>query len=477
MPTILVVDDDAGIRETFKSLCRRMRFDFLGAGSLSEALSILAQHEVDVALLDIRLPDGNGLEALPDFQRGPNPPEVIILTGLGDPDGAEMAISGGAWDYLVKPAPIKQTMLSLTRALKYRKDKQAQAPAVALRREAVVGSSPGIEACLDQVAQACRLNGPVLILGETGTGKELFARTIHANSARFQGPFVPVDCASLTETLLESTLFGHRKGAFTGAGADRTGLVTLADGGTLFLDEVGEMSLGIQKSFLRVLQEKRYRPVGATAERESDFRLIAASNRDLEAMAEAGSFRPDLLFRLKTFTLVLPPLRERAGDIKALAVGHLDALCQRFGFPTKGLGSDFIEMLAAYDWPGNVRELFGVLERALAAAGTEPTLYAKHLPMRVRIQVTKANVERSQHGEKTVPGQGASQSVQPRPDPPALGPMGALPPLKEYKLLHERRYLDALLLETGRDLPAMLEISGLSRSHFYALLKKHKMTL
>ncbi|GFK95819.1 Transcriptional regulatory protein ZraR [Fundidesulfovibrio magnetotacticus] len=466
MSTILVIDDDPEIRGTFQSLSRRMRFDFLGAGTLAEGLALLRTSQVDVVLLDIRLPDGNGLEALPAVRRGDNPPEVIILTGLGDPDGAEVAISGGAWDYLVKPAPIKQTMLSLTRALKYHKEKEQAGATVALRREGVVGSSPRMEACLDQVAQASRLTGPVLVTGETGTGKELMARTVHANSMRSSGEFVAVDCASLTETLLESTLFGHRKGSFTGADQDRPGLVKLADGGTLFLDEVGEMPMTIQKAFLRVLQEKRFRPVGASVEIQSDFRLIAATNRDLEEMAARGEFRQDLLFRLKTFVIALPPLRERREDIKSLAASHLTDLCERYGLPTKGMGTDFSDMLMAYSWPGNVRELFGVMERSLASAGNEPTLYAKHLPVEVRLHVMKANMERVRPAEPAAP----------LPGPVGLC-AGMLTTLKAFKEAKEREYLDALLFQCGKDLQAMLDTSGLSRSHFYALLKKHNMTL
>jgi two-component system NtrC family response regulator len=468
MPTILVIDDDPEIRGTFQSLSRRMRFDFLGAGTLAEGLSLVRSQAVDVVLLDIRLPDGNGLDALPAIRAGENPPEVIILTGLGDPDGAEMAISGGAWDYLVKPSPIKQTMLSLTRALKYHKEKGPESATVALRREAIVGASARLDACLDQVAQASRLTGPVLITGETGTGKELLARTIHLNSQRASGEFVAVDCATLTETLLESTLFGHRKGAFTGADQDRPGLVKLADGGTLFLDEVGEMPISIQKAFLRVLQEKRFRPVGASVEVQSDFRLIAATNRGLESMAARGEFRQDLLYRLKTFVIALPPLRERTEDIKPLTLSHLDALCQRYGLPTKGVGTDFSDMLMAYSWPGNVRELFGVLERALASAGMEPTLYAKHLPPEVRLSVMKANIERGRQGE----------AASPLPPPRPNGACGAvLPTLKAFKDAKEREYLNALLFQCGKDVQGMLDTSGLSRSHLYALLKKHGMGL
>ena len=277
-----------------------------------------------------------------------------------------------------------------------------------------------------------------------------------------------VDCASLTETLLESTLFGHRKGSFTGADQDRPGLVKLADGGTLLLDEVGEMPMGIQKAFLRVLQEKRFRPVGSSVEVQSDFRLIAATNRDLEAMAAKGEFRQDLLFRLKTFVISLPPLRERKEDIKLLTLSYLDVLCQRYGLPTKGVGSDYSDMLMAYSWPGNVRELFGVLERSLASAGMEPTLYAKHLPVEVRIQVMKANIERGRRDDATPIA---------APYRPMFQADASLPTLKAFKEAKEREYLDALAFQTGKDLQAMLDTSGLSRSHLYALLKKHNMVL
>lgn len=258
----------------------------------------------------------------------------------------------------------------------------------------------------------------------------------------------------------------------------------LADGGTLFLDEVGEMPLALQKSFLRVLQEKRFRPVGETREVESDFRIVAATNRSLEAMVQAGTFREDLLFRLKTISVHLPPLRTRKADLKPLAMFHVSRLCEQYGMPLKGFGSDFFEVLAAYRWPGNVRELFNVLERACVAAGEERTLYAMHLPQEIRIQVTKASL-----------GRPADRQPQPRPEvppgaapaapaPAAPGPAavaGAMdtffarrtPSLKEFKNEMERRYLEYLLAMHGTNIKAILRDSGLSRSHFYALLKKN----
>jgi two-component system NtrC family response regulator len=384
-------------------------------------------------------------------------------------------------------------MLALERALKYRDGKRGACGPVALVMEDVVGRSRAMRACFDAVAGAAGAGSSVLITGETGTGKELFARTIHANSARAARPFVVVDCAALTETLVESTLFGHRKGAFTGADTDRVGLVKLADGGTLFLDEVGEMPLNLQKAFLRVLQERRFRPVGASAEMESDFRLMAATNRDLERMVEQGGFRNDLLYRIKTISIPLPPLRERVEDIKPLCVFRVGQLCEQYGLPLKGFDQDFFHVLEGYAWPGNVRELFNVLERAFVSSGSERTLYAMHLPQDVRIKVAKASLRRP-----PAPGNGAGNEAPPevRPDAPAVqqsatqaapqsAPQSALggeawpeltqamsETLKAAKDEVERRYLEALLRRTGGDMQKAVEVSGLSRSHLYALLKK-----
>jgi len=469
MYKVLVIDDDPELRETMCSLAKRMGLDCDAAGSLAAGLNRLAAGGYDVVLLDVRLPDGNGLDALPRIRALPDAPEVIILTGQGDPDGAELAIQGGVWDYLLKPSPVGQTMFSLKRALKYREEKLAASSGglpVALNLDKVIGAGLAMRPLFDLVAQAARSNTSVLITGETGVGKELFARTIHANSLRRQGAFVAVDCAALTETLIESTLFGHRRGSFTGAEADRVGLITLADRGTLFLDEVGELPLAMQKSFLRVLQEKRFRPVGATVEIESDFRIIVATNRDLEALARAGGFRSDLLFRLQGICLALPPLRARLEDLKALARYRVDLLCEAYGLPPKTLDEDVLVILAAHQWPGNVRELFTVLERACLAADREKTLYPMHLPSELRIKATRASLEKSRVEETHA---AILEFGAPR--------MSLFLSLREFKETQERGYLAALIEAHGRDVQAMFALSGLSRSHFYALLKKYGLSL
>ena len=481
-PTILIIDDDIEFCETMESLVRRMDHHCVTAQTLKEGTDYLQCHTVDVVFLDVRLPDGNGLTALPLIKKSPSEPEVIILTGQGDPDGAELAIQGGVWDYLVKPTSIKQTRLSLTRALKYHGEKRAETP-VALNVDNIIGSSPAMRKCFDLVAKAAVSNSQVLITGETGTGKELFARTIHENSPRAGNNFVIVDCASLTETLLESTLFGHKKGAFTGADADRTGLIKVADGGTLFLDEVGDMPLSIQRSFLRVLQEKRFRPVGQTQEVTSDFRLIAATNRNLEEMVEKGSFRRDLLFRLWAINLELPPLQDRKGDIKRLTLFFIDRLCEEYAVPNKGFDSDFFDTLCAYHWPGNIRELFNVLEMTFITSGRTRTIYAMDLPSNIRIKVAKAslNLGALDAPKALAPDEDANPQVARILTETAAEVKehfkNRIPEIKELKGIMEEQYLRELIRHTGGNAKKVMQISGLSKSHFYTLLKKKEISV
>jgi len=476
MPNILVIDDDPEVCSTMESMVARMDFSCRTANSLTDGLEILASNDVDLVFLDVRLPDGNGLEALPRIKDAPSRPEVIILTGKGDPDGAELAIKGGAWDYLVKPSPIKQTRLILQRAMDYRTEKKNKCGLVALNTDGVVGHGPAMRKCLDIVAMAADSSFSVLITGETGTGKELFARTIHLNSQRKDAEFVVVDCAALPEHLMESILFGHKKGAFTGAVQDSSGLVKQADGGTLFLDEVGELNLNAQKVFLRVLQERKFRPVGGRTELSSNFRLIAATNRDLPKMVEEGRFRQDLYYRLKAISLSLPPLRDRREDIKALTIYYINYLSEREQISNKGVDADFMETVKGYQWPGNVRELFHALEQAYVAAGDEMTLFAMHLPAEIRIKVARTllnDSSRENRSNAQAPSAPASNDISSKsenlrkllPDP--------MPSIKDFKIQMEKIYLERLILLTAGDLNAILETSNLSRSHFYALLKRH----
>ncbi len=478
MGTILIVDDD-------KMMCKAMSFFIQEMGhratlvhTLKEGLEKASEGPFDLVLLDVCLPDGSGLDILPQIKESVGKPEILIITAAGDPDGAEAAIRNGAWDYIQKPSSVKELMLPLNRAFQFRKEKLAQIPTVALKREKIVGSSPAMKACINLLAQAVLSDANVLISGETGTGKELFARAIHSNRPR--GPhgdmeaningnmkparksFVVVDCAALPETLVESVLFGHEKGSFTGADKTSTGLIKQADGGTLFLDEVGELPLTVQKAFLRVLQERRFRPVGGKTEIKSKFRLIAATNRNLEAMAKEGEFRSDLLFRLRALNIGLPPLRERIGDIKELTRHHLGRLCDQYSMATKGFSPEFLDTLMAYDWPGNVRELVNAMDSALAMAGHNPTLFSYHLPVQIRVQA--ARIAMSQDNCKE---QGLAAGSDPAAD---------FPTLKEFRNSQEKEYLQNLISLTKRDIKKVCWLSGISRSRLYELLAKYDLS-
>ncbi len=480
MATILIIDDDREICETLSSLGTRLLHRCHSAYSLREGRQAIRLEPFDIVFLDVRLPDGNGLDILPELTEMADPPEIIILTGKGDPDGAELAIQGGAWDYILKPSSVREISLTLGRALKYREEKNIRSEGETLNVSKIVGVSPRMKASYKLMAQATRSDSNLLITGETGTGKELFARTIHDNSRRAGGKFVFVDCASLTESLVESTLFGHRKGAFTGAQDSRIGLIKLADSGTLFLDEIGEMPLSIQKAFLRVLQERTFRAVGDTVEQTSNFRLISATNRNLDEMVENQEFRSDLLFRITTMRLPLPPLRQRPEDIRALAAFKTAQLCLQYGMAEKTMDENFWETLENYDWPGNVRELFNIIERSIIAAGMEKNLFAMHLPRQLRIQVAKEQIRKMTGSEVLSDGSGA----EPDEDVRMIGQEifqdifdRPLPSLKAFKGASEKIYLSELIRQCGGETRRILVTSGLSRSHFYSLLKKYGLSI
>jgi two-component system NtrC family response regulator len=384
------------------------------------------------------------------------------MTGYGDPDGAELAIKHGAWDYIQKPSTMDAMTLPLVRALQYREEKKASKTMMILKREGIIGNSPKIRACLDLLAQVASSNANVLITGETGTGKELFAVAIHKNSSRANKNFVVVDCAALPENLVESILFGHEKGAYTGADRARDGLVLQADGGTLFLDEVGELPLPIQKSFLRALQERKFRPVGGKEEIESDFRLIAASNWNLGDMVRQGKFREDLLFRLRSFSIELPPLRERPEDTKDLVTYYMELLCKRYEIEPKEFSPEFIDVLTSYSWPGNVRELINALERALVNGRYERILFPKHLPTHIRAQIARSSVSEKETTEiKITPSSKIFPKIQ---------------ELREKAITEvEEKYLKDLISFTQSNIKEACQLSGLSRSRLYLLLKKYNI--
>jgi two-component system NtrC family response regulator len=480
MALILVVDDDDRISRLLAEEFTRLGHRTLTAGSVAGARREAGAHQLDVVFLDVQLPDGSGLDIISELKDTPAKPEVIIFTGYGNPEGAEMAIMNGAWDYLEKPISLDRLHLALGRALAYRaQKKKAGQVAAVLERGGLLGDSPAMQACLNTVAEVAGSDASVLVWGETGAGKELVSRAIHLNSPRKEGAFVVVDCAALPENLVESLLFGHEKGAFTGAHSRATGLLAKAHGGSLFLDEVGELSLDIQRKLLRALQEHKFRPVGGGQEVESDFRVVAATNRDLDAMSAEGRFRPDLLYRLKGMSIRVPPLKERAQDIKTIASSFCAELCERSGIPSKGFAPDFFEALEAYDWPGNVRELKNTMEWVVARALDQPTLFRAHLPLNIRAKLARESV-----GE-AAPPPGETERLE--DDGQAFIPgLAVAPPeivsqtLKDYRGIAaeaaEKIYLQALLKRHGAEPRQAQRMSGLSKARYYALLKKHQLS-
>jgi two-component system NtrC family response regulator len=435
---------------------------------VDEGLQMAKTGLFDIVFLDVRMPGGCGVEILQKILKVPSSPEVIIISDAADPDEAEQAIKTGAWDYVVRPSSSQEITLPLIRALQYRAKRVPKRPSATLKRETfqgIIGRSPPIRACLEVVAEASDSDASVLITGETGTGKELFAWAIHNNSRRADKNFVVVDCAALPATLVESTLFGHEKGAFTGADIGRDGLIKQADGGTLFLDEVGELPLSLQKKFLRVLEEQRFRPVGSRQEVESRFRLIAASNRDLSAAARHKLFRTDLLFRLRSFSIELPPLRDRIEDIQDLAEHHMAQVCEEYGLEEKDFSPEFFDVIARYDWPGNVRELVKALETAIVSARDEPMIFPKHLPTEIHARVVRTAV-----------ADGYGKALR---SSRSLGAKRSLPTLGQVReaavAAAEETYLKDLMSTARGDIVKACGISGLSRSRLYELLKKHSI--
>ena len=464
MTDILIIDADRRFAGGLERDLAAHGLSASGCDALSRAVGLLHTGEFKAVVLGDVPTGGGGLDNLATLQEVTSCPEVIVLSHSRDPNMAEEAIQSGAWTYITKPPNLQRLVVFLQRAIEFHDRKHGRNIRCALRRSGIIGSSRPLQECLDTLAQATGADGNVLITGETGTGKELFARAIHKNSERAAQAFVVVDCAALPDALAESLLFGHQRGAFTSADADSTGLVKQADGGTLFLDEVGELPMGLQKVFLRVLEGRSFRPVGGVKEMHSDFRLLAATNRDLETMVKSGEFRRDLFYRLRGIHLHLPPLRDITEDINEMVCKFIQRHAKRQRIPTKGFSPDFLDALMHYDWPGNIRELQHTIEQALSLAGTEEILYPRHLPKAIRARIARRDLEQS----------------QPTAAPSTNGQMqfgDGFPTLREYRQqqvdIIEKRYLNNMLEITGGDVRHSCRISGLSRARLYALLKLH----
>ena len=453
--SILLVDDDSAFRQVTAGELRRLGHEVVTAASGEEAVARVEQWEPAVVLLDLRLPGMDGLETLKAIRERNGSIEVIMLTGHGSIDSAIESIRDGAFDYVTKPCPLDEVQIRVQRALERRALKQR---ASLLERALLpadpsaffVGASPEFRRMLHLVELVGASDSTVLIAGETGSGKERVAKLIHARSPRKAKPFVVVDCAALQESLLQSELFGHERGAFTGADKAKPGLFEVAHGGTIFLDEIGEISQATQVNLLRVLDTSVFRHLGGTSEIRVDVRVLAATNRDLRAMVTKGLFREDLFYRMSTITVEVPPLRQRVGDVELLARHFVKVLNERYG-TEKVIAESALEALRGHAWPGNVRELLHAVEAAVVVCeGGE--IRAEHLPGPVR---------------GTAP---AAATPELAPAAPVVNGRD-FPTLVELEVTHIRRALESSRGHRGN----AARMLGISERNLYRKLKEYRL--
>jgi DNA-binding NtrC family response regulator len=446
----MLVDDDAAFRHVMGDELRRLGLEVVTAESGEDAVRRVADVAPDVVLLDLQLPGMTGLDVLRTVRDRHPSAEVIMLTGHGSIDTAIESIRAGAFDYVVKPCPLDELEVRIQRAT----ERQA------LRRRATllergltppdlgasfIGDSPEFRQLLHLIDRVAPTDSAVLVTGETGSGKEMVTKLIHARSLRRARPFVVVECATLQENLLQSELFGHERGAFTGADRAKSGLFEVAHGGTIFLDEIGEVSQATQVKLLRVLDTSTFRHVGGTTEIHVDVRLLAATNRDLRAMVQQGLFREDLFYRLSTITIRIPPLRERRGDVALLARHFVTVLNDRFGYG-KRIGPGALAVLERHDWPGNVRELQHVVEAAMVV-GEDEEIRPEHLPAPLRPPAAE-------------PARSAREDV------------GSLRTLEEL----ERAHIEAALRATGGHRGRAAAILGISERNLYRRIRDWELS-
>jgi len=383
---LLIVDDDRTIREACREVAQSLGFNTHVADSADHAYQLLDSSSADAVLLDLRLPGAGGLEVLHMIKKHRADALVIVVTGYGTVKSAVQAMKDGAYDYVTKPFSMEELRLLLERVaghLRLKTENRLLHETIKSRQGFgnIIGRAPEMEKLYRIVAKAGQSSHPVLILGESGTGKELVAKSIHFSGMFRTKPFIPVDCGSLVPTLIESELFGHVRGAFTGATNPKDGLLAIADGGTVFLDEIGELPTDLQAKLLRAIQEKEIRPVGSVKRVPINVRILAATNRDLERAVAEGTFRRDLFFRLNVLTLRIPPLRDRRQDIPLLVAHFLERIGRDAG-TEKAISDEGLKALLHYDWPGNVRELENSLERACALSSTNE-IQLRDLPTQI----------------------------------------------------------------------------------------------
>ncbi len=442
--TVLIVDDEVTARELCSEVALEAGLRVRTTGTTELALEMLEQAPIDIVITDLKVPQLGGLELLRRIRAAYPHIAVVVLTQYGTIETAVEAMRAGAADYVTKPFHVEELRSKLERLLRaVEMDQENRVLREQLRSRpgfgGLIGLSPRMQKVYKLIEKVSQHSYPVLVLGESGTGKELVARSIHFSGPRRSGPFVPVDCSALVPTLIESELFGYVKGAFTGALRSKVGLLEAADGGTLFLDEIADLPFDLQAKLLRALQEREIRPVGSNDRVRINVRVIAATNRDLEAAIRSGSFRQDLYFRLNVVQIKLPPLRERKGDIPLL-VNHFLEKFSDPERPVRSISEDAMARLMAYDWPGNVRELENAIERALAL-GAGPVLQLADLPSNLH-----------------------SSSSDRLPANDELLPLDEL----------ERRAIFRALRETGGDKLAAARLLGIGKTTLYRKLKQYE---
>jgi DNA-binding NtrC family response regulator len=536
MAVFLSVGLSQKLLEALASFTGENSHELLRADSWQEAEAALGFYTCDLVFFPLESGSKDLWPMMAPLAQLPGQPAIIAVVQGQDAEAGAFAIQSGCWDVLNLPCEASTLSSTIKSCLTDRNILETQSFPSRLKRENILGESPALQRLLQQLGAIAASDSSVLILGETGTGKELFARAVHDNSPRAGKPMIVVDCTNLPATLAESLLFGHARGSFTGAVESTEGLFKQADGGTIFLDEIGELDVNVQKSLLRVIQERRFRPLSAKKEISCDFRLIAATNQDLEAMVRAGRFRQDLYHRINTQTITLPPLRERIEDIPILFRHYVDIFTQNQHLPVKSVAPDTMEALKKYPWPGNVREMVNVADSAVLKSHSLNLIYPQHLPGDIRLFLVRANItaqdllktalKSSPGAEQTSSGaefsglppslnsaslfassgesgarvevenrsmlsgpaymdtifiqpeQAGSSRAQADPD---FASLGRLPSFKQARAEFVRKlgahYLVELIRRCKGDFAEAQKISGLSRARLYELLKQNNLAI
>jgi two-component system, NtrC family, nitrogen regulation response regulator NtrX len=441
MAAILIVDDESGIRESLGALLRDEGYEVEAVASGEECLERIGRRNFDLILLDVWLKEMDGLETLEQIQTRDEAPMVVMISGHGNIETAVRATKLGAFNFIEKPLSLETVILVVRNSLEYLRleSENRRLRAELEEKHQILGSSVPMKALRQQIALTAPTNGRVLIYGESGTGKELVARALHASSSRESMPFVEVNCAAIPEELIESEMFGHHKGSFTGASEDKVGKFLKANGGTLFLDEVGDMSLKTQSKVLRVLEEQRVEPLGSNTPITVDVRVIAATNKKLEEEIGRNAFREDLFYRLNVIPFYVPALRDRIEDIPIIAAHFLKAFCEEYGKKQKEFSAPALDVLMGYPWPGNVRELKNLVER-LVIICPSPRIEPHHLPPELF--------------------RGASKS-----------PQKPYESLHEARSAYEREFVLRKLEENRWNMTKAAQVLGLERSHLYRKMR------